>query len=89
VFHSAQAHNDNGTSSISTQPRSHLGLDRMVQYATAGDFEGYVTYGIGIGWTGARTDPHIAVRAYEVIRTNSAGRHLYVVAIDVDTSPVR
>ena len=89
VFHGAQAHNTDGTSSISSQPRPHLGLDRMVAYAAAGDFEAVVTYGIGITWSGATSNPRIAVRAYEVIRTDSAGRTRYVVAIDVDTSPVR
>lgn len=89
VFHGAQAHHTDGTSSISSQPRPQLGLDRMVQYAAAGDFEGVVTYGIGITWPGTTSNPHIAVRAYEVIRTDTTGQTRYVVAIDVDTSPTR
>ncbi len=84
VFTQAQAHNPNGTSSVTTKPPAHLGMKRMVAWAPAGDFEGVVTYGIGIAWEVPHSNPQIAVRAYEVTYVNAQGTHRYVVAIDVD-----
>ncbi len=85
VFVQAQAHTDDGTAStIASQPPRHLGYHRMVSYAQAGDFEGYLTYGIGIAWPIPHSNPQIAVRAYEVTMVNGAGQHRYVIAIDVD-----
>jgi hypothetical protein len=84
TFRQAQAHNDDGSSSLASKPRAHLGLSRMVSYAGAGDFEGVLTYGIGITWPNPRSNPQLAVRAYEVERIDSHGQHHYVVAIDVD-----
>ena len=36
-----------------SKPPANLGLSRMVAYAPAGDFEGYLTYGIGPYYPGA------------------------------------
>ena len=67
VFRQAQAHTTDGTSgTIGSAPPSHIGYRRMAGYTQAGDFEGVVTYGIGIDWPEARSNPQIAVRAYEV-----------------------
>jgi hypothetical protein len=85
TFRQAQAHSDDGTrSTIVSKPPAHLGLSRMVSYANAGDFEGVLTYGIGITWPNRHSNPQIAVRVYEVEKVNSHGQHVYVVAIDVD-----
>jgi len=85
VFTPAQAHNPAGTaSSIQSQPPAHLGMARMVEYARAGDFEGHLSYGIGISWPNPHGNAEIAVRVYEVTYTNGHGEHRYVIAFDVD-----
>ncbi len=86
VFTTAQAHTVAGTSSIVSQPAESIGFGRMVDYARAGDYEGVLTYGIGIAWPNAHSNPQIAVRAYEVEVVTASGSHLYVVAIDVDAT---
>lgn len=85
VFHVAQAHSVDGThSTIMWQPPRHIGYQRMVEYVQAGDYEGYLTYGIGVSWPIPQSNPQIPVRAYEVETVTSTGQHLYVVAIDID-----
>jgi hypothetical protein len=85
VFHPAQAHTDDGkASTIQSQPPAQLNLIRMAGYARGGDFEGYLSYGIGIAWPYPHSNPQIGVRAYEVTYRNATGGHRYVVAIDVD-----
>lgn len=85
VFTPAQAHLQNGAAStIVSQPPASLGMSRMVGYAQAGDFEGHLTYGIGITYPIQQSNPQIQVRAYEVTYTNGQGTYRYVVAIDVD-----
>jgi hypothetical protein len=56
----------------------------MASYAQAGDFEGVITYGIGIAWPAGRTNPQIPVRAYEQETVDAQGVHHFTVAIDVD-----
>lgn len=85
VFNPATAHTEDGRSSILPQPPTNLGLDRMVAYARAGDFEGYLTYGIGISWPNPRPNPQIAIRVYEVTYRTGQGDYRYVVAVDVDS----
>ncbi|TFD45761.1 MULTISPECIES: AMIN-like domain-containing (lipo)protein [Cryobacterium] len=87
VFRTAQAHLENGTSSIVSAPAPVIGYPAITRYASAGDFEGYVTYGIGVGRP-ADTNPQTRVRVYEVEKIE-LGRHLYVVAIQVDATPWR
>lgn len=90
TFRQATAHNVDGTrSTILAKPSPHLGMRRMVDYAQAGDYEAVLTYGIGITWPVAQANPQIAVRAYEVVRVDPHGQRGYVVAIDVDATPVR
>ena len=85
TFRQAQAHTDDGTAStITSQPARHFGYARMVDYAQAGDYEGVLTYGIGITWPLRESNAQIPVRVYEVERVTAQGQHLYVVAIDVD-----
>ena len=86
TFRLAQAHTASGRSSIAVQPPAQLGLNRMVSWAQAGDFEGVVTYGIGISWPGTQPNPQIPVRAMELEKVTAQGQHLYVVAIDVDAT---
>jgi hypothetical protein len=87
VFNPAQAHTTEGTAStIVSQPPAHLGLSRMASYASAGDFEGYLSYGIGIAYPIQQSNPQIKVRVVEVTYANAQGQHRYVVAFDVDAT---
>jgi hypothetical protein len=87
VFTQAQAHTADGTrSSVSSQPVPHIGYQRMASYAQAGDFEGVLTYGIGITRPVLHSNPQFAVRAYEVETVTASGQRRYTVAIDVDAS---
>ena len=86
VFTGAQAHTADGTrSSIISQPSSSIGFPRMTGYAQAGDFEGVLSYGIGITWPAGHAGKQLPVRAYEQ-ETVSGGQHRYTVAIDIDAS---
>jgi hypothetical protein len=86
TFHQAQGHAASGAPSIVTQPPAGLGLVRMVRWAPAGDFEGVLTYGIGIAWPNPRSNPQFAVRAIEVEQVTAQGQHRYIVAIDIDAT---
>ncbi len=87
VFTGAQAHTADGTrSSVTSQPAPRLGYQRMTDYAQAGDFEGVLSYGIGITWPIEHSNPQFAVRAYEVETVATGGQHQYTVAIDVNAS---
>ena len=85
VFRQAQAHLEDGTSSIVSAPPEVIGYPAITRYASAGDFEGYLSYGIGVGRP-ADTNPQTRVRVYEVEKIE-LGEHLYVVAIQVDSTP--
>jgi len=86
TFRLAQAHTASGRSSVAVQPPAQLGLNRMASWAQAGDFEGVVTIGIGVTWPSSQSNPQIPVRATEVEKVTARGRHLYVVAIDIDAT---
>jgi hypothetical protein len=86
VFHSAQAHAADGTSSsIVSAPPDSVGYKAITSYAQAGDFEGYVSYGIGVGRPMAAV-PQTKVQVYEVEKIEQ-GQHLYVVALQLDATP--
>jgi hypothetical protein len=86
VFTRAQAHTDDGTAStITSRPPAQLGLSRLASYAQAGDFEGYLTYGLGIAWPIPESNPQIQLRVSEVTYVNGPD-HRYVIAFDVDAS---
>jgi hypothetical protein len=86
TFRLAQAHTASGRSSVAVQPPAQLGLNRMASWAQAGDFEGVITFGIGVTWPSSQSNPQIPVRATEVEKVTVQGRHLYVVAIDIDAT---
>ena len=85
IFREAQAHAGSGASSIASQPPAQLGMDRMVAWAPAGDFEGVLTFGIGMHRTILQSNPQYQVRAIEVEKTTAQGQHLYVVALDIES----
>jgi hypothetical protein len=58
----------------------------MADYALGGDFEGVLTYGIGISQPVGHANPQFPVRAYEMETVTVGGQHRYTVAIDVDAS---
>jgi hypothetical protein len=62
-----------------------FGYPWMTDFAQAGDFEGVLTYGIGVTRPVLQSNPQTLVRAYEVETVTPAGQHRYVVAIDIDT----
>ena len=85
VFHGAQAHTADGkASTIKSSPAPSIGYRALTRYAPAGDFEGVLSYGIGVGRPGTAV-PQTKVRVYEVEKIEQ-GRHLYVVAIQLDAS---
>jgi len=87
VFTGAQAHSADGKrSTIISQPAPGIGYPRMTSYAQGGDFEGVLTYGIGVSWPIPQSNPQLAVRAYELETVTGTGQHQYVVAIDIDAS---
>ena len=88
TFHEAQAHTATGGTSIVSQPPPGLGMTRMVSWAPVGDFEGALTCGIGIAWPIPQSNPQFAVRVTEVEKVTSQGQHRYVVAFDVDATPL-
>lgn len=85
VFHGAQAHTAEGTAStITSAPAPAIGYPALTSYAPAGDFEGVLTYGVGVGRP-VTTVPETKVRVYEVEKIEG-GQHLYVVAIQLDAT---
>ena len=85
VFHGAQAHTADGTAStITSAPAPAIGYPALTSYAPAGDFEGVLRYGIGVGRP-MDTVPETRVRVYEVEKIER-GQHLYVVAVQLDAS---
>jgi hypothetical protein len=86
TFREAQAHTAAGGTSVASQPPAHLGLTRMTSWAPAGDFEGVLTYGIGVTRPIPHSNAQLALRATEVEEVTPQGQHRYVVAIDVGTT---
>lgn len=81
VFTDAQAHDDNtGESTVDQTPARPVHLKALLDYAAAGDFEGHVTYGIGVAELG---DSAPAIRVGELMRADGAGDFFYVVYVDV------
>lgn len=86
IFRQAQAHTESGASSVVSKPPPHLGFSRMVSWAQAGDFEGVLTFGIGIDRPVLHSNPQFPVRVTEVEKVTAQGQHLFVVAFDIDAT---
>lgn len=82
-FRSAQAHDEQGRSSVVAPPPHPIGYAALKDYALVGDFEGVVEYGLGIA-----VRPHAGaagrVRTVEVERIEG-GTHVFVVAVQITT----
>jgi len=87
VFTQARAHTADGTrSTIVSQPGRPIGYPFMTDFAQAGDFEGVLTYGIGLTLPIVQSNPQVPVRAYEVETVTAAGQDRYIAAIAVSAA---
>ena len=76
TFTDAQAHDDAGRTT--QRPDPNLGFPTLKGYGFAGDFEGQVTYGLGIQ-AAPNSDQALPIRAGELVRADGT----FVVAVDV------
>jgi hypothetical protein len=81
VFVGANAHTDSGASSITAAPPATIGFQNLKGYAPAGDFEGYVTYGLGLQ-VAPNSDQVLKIRVGELHKPDGS----YVVHFDVQTA---
>ncbi len=83
TFRGAQAHSADGTAgSVTYAPPPAIGYVALTSYAPAGDFEGVVSFGLGIGRP-LDAVPETRVRVVEVEKVEQ-GKRLYVVALQFD-----
>jgi hypothetical protein len=80
-FNPAQAHDEQGRPSVTGSAQPSLGYPTLRGYGFAGDFEGYLTYGLGIQ-VAPGSDQTLPIRALELTRPDGTG----VVAVDVRRS---
>jgi hypothetical protein len=83
-FVNAQAHDDAGASSVATAPDTTIGFTNLKSYGSAGDFEGHVTYGLGIQ-VAPNSDQVLLVRAGELRKPDGSNGFYYVVYVDLQT----
>lgn len=81
-FIDAQAHDASGSSTTATQPPTSIRFDTLKGYGFAGDFEGHVTYALGIQ-VAPGSDQVLPIRAGELTKDDGSGGTLYVVHVDV------
>jgi hypothetical protein len=84
-FIDAQAHDANGSSTITAQPSNSIGFDTLTGYGFAGDFEGHLTYALGIQ-VAPGSDQALPIRAGELTKDDGSGGTLYVVHVDVQSA---
>jgi hypothetical protein len=83
-FVNAQAHDDAGESTASITPDDSIGFRNLKSYGFAGDFEGHLTYGLGLQ-VAPNSDQVLLVRAGELTKPDGAGGMFYVVYVDIQT----
>jgi hypothetical protein len=81
-FIDAQAHDADGASTITAEPLASIGFDTLKGYGFAGDFEGHLTYALGIQ-VAPGSDQALPIRAGELARDDGSGGTFYVVHVDV------
>jgi hypothetical protein len=82
-FSNARQHDDAKKNTLLIKPKPHIGYKNLVSYGFAGDFEGYVTYGLGIQ-AAPNSDQVLKIRVGELTRKpDGKGGYFYVVAVDV------
>jgi hypothetical protein len=84
-FVETQAHDAAGNSTIKVSPDSHTGFRSLKSYGFGGDFEGHLTYGLGIQ-VAPNSDQVLAIRAGELKKPDGSGDFYYVVHVDVRDS---
>lgn len=77
-FSEARAHDEQGRSTVEKAPRPSLGFANLRGYGFGGDFEGYVSYGLGIQ-VAPGSDQVLPIRVGELRRPDG----FHVVAVDV------
>jgi len=80
-FVQAQTRDAAGNSTIKVSPKSHIGLQNLKSYGFGGDFEGYVTYGLGIQ-VAPNSDQVSAIRVGELRKPDGSGGFYYAVHVD-------
>jgi hypothetical protein len=85
VFVDAQAHDNNGKPTTVATPKRPIGYQNLKDYAFAGDFEGHVSYGLGIQ-VAPGSDQALPIRAGELKKPDGSGGFFYVVHFDVRTA---
>jgi hypothetical protein len=82
-FSNARQHDDAGRNTLKVKPNTHIGYHNLISYGFGGDFEGYVTYGLGIQ-AAPNSDQVLEIRVGELTkRPDGKGGFFYVVAFDV------
>jgi len=71
--------------SVTASPPSTIGYTNLKGYAPAGNFEGHVTYGLGLQ-TKANSDQVLLLRLGELTKSDGAGGTYYVVFVDIQTA---
>jgi hypothetical protein len=83
-FVNAQAHDNAGESTVAVAPGESVGFQNLKSYASAGDFEGHLTFGLGLQ-VAPNSDQVLAVRAGELTKPDDTGGTYHVVYVDVET----
>jgi hypothetical protein len=81
-FINAQAHDNAGAPTVKATPKNPIGFANLNSYGFAGDFEGHVTYGLGIK-VAPNSDQVLPIRAGELKKPDGSGGFYYVVHFDV------
>ena len=81
-FIDAQTHDAAGSSTIATQPPMSITFSTLKGYGFAGDFEGHVTYALGIQ-VAPGSDQALPIRVGELKKDDGSGGTFYVVHVDV------
>lgn len=81
-FVDAQAHDEAGASTIRVTPDASIGLHNLKSYGFAGDFEGHLTFGLGVQ-VAPGSDQVLPLRTGELKKPDGSGGFFYVVHLDV------
>ena len=81
-FFPAQAHDNIGGSTVVEAPQNPIAFQNLKSYGFAGDYEGYLTFGLGLQ-VAPDSDQVLAVRSGEYRAADAAGEATYVVSFDI------
>lgn len=83
-FVNAQAHDNAGETTLETAANPAIGFFNLKSYGSAGDFEGHLTFGLGLQ-VAPDSDQVLLIRAGELTRPDGSGGFYHVVHVDVQT----